>query len=127
MFQRILTAVVLLACIPSVSLVAGGPSGRWVGTWSSSSTGHNGPLRATIRQVDNDTYRAMFAGRFAKVVPFVYPAKLDRVPGTCNCFQSSTRLPLMGEYRMTAKISSGQFRATYHSKRDVGEFRMSAR
>ncbi|MCA9136715.1 MAG: hypothetical protein KDB00_08150 [Planctomycetales bacterium] len=117
----------LLLCLglPSLTLEAASPAGRWVGTWTSSSTGHHGPLRARIRPVDSDTYRALFAGRFAKVVPFVYPAKLERVPGTCDCYKSTTRLPLLGEYRMTATVTANHFNATFGGKKDAGIFQMS--
>ncbi|MCC9603204.1 hypothetical protein LOC67_21865 [Stieleria sp. JC731] len=120
-------AAITLTFLFATPSFAGGPSGRWTGSWTSQSSGHHGALRARIRQVDSDTYRAIFAGRFAVVVPFVYPAKLERVPGTCNCYRSNTRLPLMGDYRMTAHISSGQFSAVYNSKNDRGIFRMTQR
>lgn len=104
---------------------AGDPSGQWSGGWRSESTGHQGTLKARIRSVDNNTYRALFTGRFAKVVPFVYPAKLTRVPGTCDCYQSTTRLPLLGEYRMTASVKSNRFVATFRGRKDRGVFDMS--
>ena len=104
---------------------ADSPVGRWRGTWSSASTGHRGPLRARIRQVGPDRYRALFAGRFAGVVPFVYPATLERTPGTCDAYQTRQRLPLLGEYRMQANVSDHHFHATFSSKRDRGVFEMS--
>ena len=121
------SAYLLILLFVSVSVQAAGPDGRWVGTWSSDSTGHQGPLNARIRRVDSDTYRAVFAGRFAKVIPFVYPAKLERLPGSYHCYQSNTRLPLLGDYRMTASINNGKFNAIYRSKSDRGVFRMTQR
>lgn len=103
------------------------PAGVWRGTWSSRSTGHQGPLRARIRQLDSHTYRAWFAGRFAGVIPFVYPSKLNRVPGTANLYQTSRRLPLMGNYRMTATVTPGRFDANFQSRNDQGTFRMTRR
>ncbi|WP_149499358.1 hypothetical protein [Roseiconus lacunae] len=123
----VLILVILVLCVSPVGAVAAEPAGRWVGSWNSQSTGHRGALRARIRQVDEDTYRAWFAGRFAVVVPFVYPAKLERVPGTSTRYRSDTRLPLMGNYRMTADIGGGQFRAVYHSRSDRGMFIMNRR
>jgi hypothetical protein len=107
------------------SAEAASPTGRWSGTWTSQTNGHRGPLRARIRQVDSNTYRALFVGRFAKVVPFVYPAKLERVPGTCSQYTSSARLPLFGTYTMNASVSSGRFYATFRGRRDRGVFDMS--
>ena len=125
MMLRIVALLILLVCVPALDLEAANPAGRWSGSWSSSSTGHKGPLRAKIRQVDSNTYRALFVGRFAKVIPFAYPAKLERVPGTCNTYRSSTRLPLLGEYRMTANVSANRFQATFRGKKDAGVFQMS--
>ena len=81
-------------------------------------------MRARVRQTSPNEYRAFFVGRFAKVIPFAYPAKLNRIPGT-NQYYSSQRLPLLGVYRMNATITSHQFNARYQSKRDQGTFRFS--
>ena len=103
---------------------AASPTGTWRGGWSSESTGHKGALRARIRPIDADTYRAVFVGRFAGVIPFIYPATLQRVPGQCDCYTSSQRLPLLGTYRMTASVSSQRFYATFGGKKDSGTFDM---
>ena len=124
MIPRILFVLILLS-MPLANVSSANPGGRWVGSWSSHTTGHTGPLRARIRSTGPNTYRALFAGRFAKVVPFIYPAKLTRVPGTSNRYQSSARLPLLGQYRMTATVSGRQFYATFRGRRDSGVFRMS--
>ncbi|WP_413430902.1 hypothetical protein [Crateriforma spongiae] len=116
--------VALLLCLGPVASAAS-PTGRWSGTWRSESTGHQGPLRAKIRQVDSQTYRAWFAGRFAKVVPFAYPATLTRVPGTSSMYQSQTRLPLLGTYRMNAVVTPHSFNASFTGRRDAGIFQMS--
>lgn len=122
--RRVALIGLFLCLFPSLSSAAE-PTGRWRGSWKSVSTGHRGALRARVRAVDSDTYRAVFAGRFALVVPFVYPSTLHRVPGTQNCYQTSTRLPLLGEYRMTASITSGRFYARYSSRNDHGVFDLS--
>lgn len=120
-----LLLLLALFSMPALSVSAEDATGRWVGGWSSHTTGHAGPLRARIRPVGSDTYRGVFVGRFAKVVPFVYPARLTRVPGTSDRYQSSARLPLLGQYRMTATVSGNQFYATYRGRRDSGVFQMS--
>ena len=83
-YAGLLTFSFILAGLTNVQ--AASPTGRWSGGWYSQSTGHKGPLKAKIRQTQPGTYQAVFFGRFAKVIPFVYPAKLERVPGTCNCY-----------------------------------------
>lgn len=125
--RRLLFTLSLLIAGSTLPAAAASPAGLWQGTWSSESTGHRGPMRARIRQVDEDTYRALFVGRFAGVVPFAYPAKLDRVPGTCHCYTSTQRLPLMGTYRMTATVTPSRFDATFRSREDVGRFQMRRR
>lgn len=125
---RLATLFLLSVLVIGPGVTQGGsPAGTWRGGWASRSTGHSGPMRARIRQVDHDTYRALFAGRFAGVIPFVYPATLKRVPGTCHRYQSSRRLPLLGPYRMTATITPQRFLAEFRSRNDRGTFSMSRR
>ncbi|OUT58333.1 MAG: hypothetical protein CBB71_13575 [Rhodopirellula sp. TMED11] len=119
-------AATCLTLLPLSEAQAESASGRWKGGWYSNSTGHKGPMRAKIWKVDQNNYRAVFVGRFAKVVPFAYPARLQRVPGS-NVYRSATRLPLLGQYQMNATIKGRQFNASYSSKRDRGGFRMSRR
>lgn len=121
MLALLLTATILLSQVCQ----AGSPSGRWRGSWSSQTSGHSGPLRAHIRPSGEGGYRALFVGRFAGVVPFVYPARLERVPGTCNRYRSAQRLPLLGTYRMSAQVYGNQFRASFRGRDDRGTFRMS--
>lgn len=113
----------LLATSPALS--AASPTGKWRGSWNSGATGHSGPLKARVRQVDHDTYRALFVGRFAGVIPFAYPARLDRVEGTENQYTSSQRLPLLGTYRMDATVTNSQIRANFRGGRDSGTFNLS--
>ena len=126
--NRIILCAIILSFAPvfavGTNVQADSPSGVWRGRWNSQSTGHRGPLRARIRPVDSDTYQALFVGRFAGIVPFVYPAKLHRVPGSCDCYTSSQRLPLLGTYRMTANVTSNRFYATFGSQKDQGTFDM---
>ena len=107
------------------NIQAASPVGKWNGSWHSQSTSHRGTLRAKIRQTQPGTYRAVFYGRFAKVIPFAYPAKLQHVAGTCNTYTSSQRLPLLGTYKMSATVTDHRFYATFGGKKDAGTFDMS--
>tara|TARA_R110002049_G_scaffold285698_1_gene466677 strand:- start:51965 stop:52360 length:396 start_codon:yes stop_codon:yes gene_type:complete len=118
----VLTVAIAMGFAPEVQ--AASPTGSWRGSWSSQSTGHKGALRARIRPIDANTYRAVFTGRFAGIIPFVYPAKLQRVPGQCDCYTSSQRLPLLGTYRMTASVTPNRFYATFGGRKDQGTFDM---
>ena len=124
--NKLLVVVALLTvAIASTSARAASPVGRWKGRWTSESTGHKGPLKAHIRQLDRDTYRAVFVGRFFVVFPFAYPATLERVPGSCDQYSSSQRLPLIGTYRMNATVTPHHFHAHFQSGNDRGTFQMS--
>ena len=137
---RLLTLVVLCVfppqldqslCAADASTSRWSPVGRWQGQWESQSTGHTGPLRARIRQIDENRYRAVFTGRFLKVIPFAYPAKLDLVatsaddPTSVWKLHSSQRLPLLGTYEMDATVTRDQFRAEFRGRRDVGTFELT--
>jgi hypothetical protein len=124
--QSVLAMMVVGLLISTASpLLAASPTGKWRGNWNSNTTGHSGPLKARVRKVDHDTYRALFVGRFAGVIPFAYPARLDRVAGTSNQYTSSQRLPLLGTYRMNATVTSTRIRANFRGGRDSGTFNLT--
>ena len=103
----------------------GDASGVWRGQWFSHPTGHRGPVNATIHRVSPDCYEATFYGRFFVLFPFAYRATLHRVPGTADLYESAKRMPLVGTYRMTARISGNHFEANFTSGKDSGVFRMT--
>jgi hypothetical protein len=124
-----------LVALAFLVLTAGAPaqppdlSGRWSGYWVSDTNGHTGPLHARFRQLDADTYRVAFRGRFAKVVPFWYTTKLH-VTGTGDgviLLAASQQLPLVGEYRTAAAATETNFDATFTSRKDSGRFVMTRR
>ena len=102
---RVLSLVALLVlpsvCFaqPAVVVVPSVPdlSGKWSGYWVSDKNGHNGPLRATFRQQDWDTYRVTYSGRFAKIIPFRYSTTMDVVGTTLQnyTFFSSVTRPVL--------------------------------
>ncbi|XZE54518.1 hypothetical protein SH139x_000488 [Planctomycetaceae bacterium SH139] len=102
------------------------PVGKWRGEWISGTNGHRGPLRASIRQTAAGDYRAVFAGRFAKVIPFVYSTRLTPTPWPGQ-YTSVKRLPLVGTYRMSATVTPGHFEATFQGRKDQGVFRLDRR
>ncbi len=119
---RVSFTAVFFVLILSVTVNAASPEGHWRGRWHSDGSNHRGSLGARIRSTGPDSYRAVFYGRFAVVVPFVYRTELHRVPGTCDRYSSTRRLPLLGEYRMTADVSEDRFYATFRGKKDQGTF-----
>ena len=128
--RRALLAPLLLLLVASTA-AAQPPdlSGRWSGKWVSETNGHTGPLHARFRQVDEDTYRVAFRGRFAKVVPFWYTTRLDVVEAGDGVvvLAASQRLPLVGTYSTTAAATAANFDAAFTSRKDAGRFILSRR
>jgi hypothetical protein len=103
-------------------------SGVWRGNWNSQSTGHRGRLSATFRQDCPGYVNARFRGTFAKVIPFVYRARLQVVhqqPGYMVLAGSKKLGPIMGQFEYYAEVQDGCFSASYSSKRDRGTWIMS--
>lgn len=124
-----LAAVAALVFAANASAQEPNLSGRWSGEWISDKNGHHGPLHARFRQLDADTYRVAFHGRFAKIIPFWYTTKLH-VEGTGNgvvILSASQNLPLLGEYRTTATATDTSFNATFNSRKDSGRFVLNRR
>jgi hypothetical protein len=122
----------LLALVAFSSTAAAQPpdlAGRWSGHWVSETNGHTGPLHARFRQIDDDTYRVSFRGRFAKVLPFLYTTKLDVVAAGDGVIVlgASERLPLLGTYSTTATATATDFDAAFTSRSDSGRFILSRR
>ena len=124
-----LAAFSLIAIAGTAGAQSPSLSGRWDGSWVSEKNGHTGPLHGRFRQLDHDTYRATFRGRFAGVVPFWYTTKLH-VEGTGDdvvLLSATQRLPLLGEYRTTATATATTFDATFTSRNDSGRFLLRRR
>ncbi len=98
----------------------------WRGYWQSESSRHGGPMRATI-QPSATGYSVLFAGRFAKIIPFVYRTDL-RIAGTSGdttFLAVEERLPFVGTFKTEAIATPTSFDATFASKKDRGRFVLS--
>lgn len=120
---------VALVCLLSMVFAglsqAGSPAGRWKGEWLSTSSRHQGPMRANIRANGNSTYSPLFAGRFFKVIPFMY--RVDLVPdrdGSSRCAADKRLGPLLGSYKMQAKFSLYSMSGRFQAVDDQGSVRM---
>lgn len=102
-------------------------SGRWSGHWRSETTGHDGPLNARFKRTDATHYRVVFTGRFFKIIPFRYAQTLNvtGIDGDVVYLSGSKRLLGFGNFCFDASATSCQFRATYSSRKDRGEFVLS--
>jgi hypothetical protein len=123
---------VLVAALLTAGTASADPdlTGRWSGYWVSDKNGHHGPLRATFRQTSADCYRVTFAGRFWKVVPFVYSVNLTVTGSTGDAvtLSGSTPVgPVIGTFRYEAAATGCDFEARFTSKNDWGRFVLSRR
>jgi hypothetical protein len=104
-------------------------AGRWDGSWASQVTPHHGTLHGKFRRVDASHYRVVFTGRFFRVIPFRYAVKLNIVcegPGTVQ-LAGSSKLLGFGEFRYHAVVNGDSFVASYHAKKDHGQFILQRR
>jgi hypothetical protein len=104
-------------------------SGRWSGYWVSAKNGHSGPLQGRFRQLDADTYRVVYTGRFWGVFPFRYSTKMEVVgigEGVAQ-LTASRRLGPLGTFSTLATATDSHFDATFSSRSDSGRFVMSRR
>lgn len=102
-------------------------SGKWSGTWKSSSTGHKGPLHCTLKRIDDNRYQADFSGCFFKFIPFRYSLTLHvqqdgDVVTLSGCKTLGRRL---GTFYYSAKADTDSFTASFRSSKDCGQFRMN--
>lgn len=102
-------------------------AGQWSGYWISCKNGHRGRLKATFCRLNATQVQAVFVGSFAKILPFRYRAVLDVVheePGMIQLRGSQRLGPIMGTFSYEATITPGDFKATYRSRRDCGQWNM---
>ena len=122
--RAILIVVTLSSTISAVSN-ADEPTGRWKGRWSSGSSGHSGPMRARITPTANGTYKAVFAGRFAGVIPFLYRAEIVPVQTWDGVtYTTDKKLPLLGSYRMQTAVTENFLKANWSAVGDTGQVQM---
>jgi hypothetical protein len=103
-------------------------SGKWSGYWQSETTGHTGQLHGRFRQLDAETYRVSFHGRFAKVVPFWYATKFHVAGAGDGVVQLSASQNLglgLGTFTTTALATATSFDARYSARKDSGRFVLS--
>ncbi|HMO35225.1 MAG TPA: hypothetical protein PKA06_04205 [Gemmatales bacterium] len=129
-FHQFFLAIV--AGMLTISLAQAQPpnlAGSWTGFWESDMNGHHGPLRARLRQRPDGSYRALFSGRYAGIIPFWYTARLnvEGVGEDVLLLEGSQRLPLLGDYRTQAVVTATDFNASFTSRRDYGRFVLQRR
>lgn len=102
--------------------------GTWSGKWCSQSNGHNGPMKAEFRQVCRNQYEVTFNGRFCRLIPFRYKAKLHATQnedGTVSLHGSKNLGLLFGTFSFRGTVTGNQLNARYWSDQDCGTFRLT--
>jgi hypothetical protein len=126
------TLYIVVVLFASTGLAAAQPpdlTGRWSGRWESDKNGHSGPLHARFRQLDCDTYRVAYRGRFWGAFPFYYRTTMDVVGSGDGVvvLAASKRLGPLGTFDTTAIATSTRFDAAFSARNDSGRFTMSRR
>ena len=104
--QRLIWIIVLVCFFAPVTGHSQDLSGRWAGRWSRVTKRgfvHQGTVRGRLQQTQPGVYRAVFAGRFAVVIPYRYRTTVYQ---NGNIVHSSKRLGPMSTYHMQM-IQSG--------------------
>jgi hypothetical protein len=102
-------------------------TGRWEGTWASSSNGHSGTLRCLMSKTNEAQYVARFRATYAKVLSFSYAVPLAVDPhydgwefsGEANLGKAAG-----GVYYYEGRASPTNFFSTYKASGDHGVFEM---
>jgi hypothetical protein len=127
-FYTRLALGLIAALLSSSTLCAGELDGRWRhGFWTDINTGHEDALRARFREKEDGNYRAVFTGRFAKVIPFRFATTLNVVghDGNQVIMAGESRVLGFGRFSYHAIGDGGHFNAQYSSRRWRGEFQLS--
>jgi hypothetical protein len=100
-------------------------SGTWEGTWTSCTSGHHGPMKATFCRIDATHYRVEFRGKFFVILPFKYTVTLEVVGSSGDSVElagSSYLGKMYGCFHYTATADACHFNAKYTSCKDCGRF-----
>ncbi len=120
--MKTLFAVLLLAS----TVQAQDLSGKWHGCWTDNKSGHTGKLHGNF-ECQGGSYRVVFTGTFAKIVPFRFVANLQVTgqEGDTTILSGTQNIPFMGPFTYHARATNSNFAADYSSRRWEGQFLLS--
>lgn len=105
-----------------------GPEGPWVGSWTTTTNGHTGDLRAIVSrsQEHPGEYDFHYHATWAKILAGTYQTRFPaRKSGGVYRFDGEEKLGFSGVFRHRAKVTDDRFEATYSNENgDVGSFEM---
>jgi hypothetical protein len=103
-------------------------TGRWIGEWVSTATGHHGPLRSIVVAATPGLWTAWFHARYARVFRACYRAELHVALTPDGHYTISGRSDLGwaagGVYEHDGEAANGEIVCRYKSHLDRGEFRL---
>jgi len=102
--------------------------GPWAGEWHSDKNGHHGSLRCVVTKTSDTTFRAHYRATYKKIVHFSYVATLNgRETNGVVALKGDADLGKMagGVYTYEGTATPTEFRSSYSSKYDRGEYQMS--
>ncbi len=104
------------------------PAGPWVGTWTTTTNGHTGNLRAIVTPAEDKPgeYDFRYHATWARILSGSYKVRFPvRRSGGVHRIDGDQKLGIFGKFRHRATISKNRFEATYsNDKGDLGAFEM---
>lgn len=104
------------------------PEGPWTGTWTTTSNGHTGDLRAIVKESPKKPgeYQFRYHATWAKIFSGSYTVSFPaRKQGNSVAVDGEKKLGAFGTFGHKGKITGNRFDATFSSEKgDIGVFEM---
>lgn len=105
------------------------PEGPWTGSWTTTTNGHDGDLRAIVSESKSKPgeYDFRYHATWAKILSGGYTVTFPARQSNSSYFVDGEKdLGLFGAFGHQATITRNSFKATYSNDREeLGEFRMT--
>jgi hypothetical protein len=102
------------------------PAGPWTGTWTTSTNGHTGNLRAIVSPAEDKPgeYDFRYHATWAKILSGSYKVRYPVTKrGGTHHVDGEQKMGVFGTFRHRASITRDRFDATYsNDKGDLGKF-----
>ena len=103
-------------------------NGPWIGDWKSDANGHHGSLKCVVTKTSDTTYRAHYRAHFWKILWYSYAATLNgNEKNGVVVLQGEADLGNLagGVYKYEGTATPIEFRSSYSSKYDHGNYQMT--
>jgi hypothetical protein len=101
-------------------------NGPWIGDWKSDANGHHGSLKCVVTKTSDTTYRAHYRAHFFKIFWYTYAATLNgnETNGVVMMRGEADLGKAGGVYQYEGTATPTEFRSSYSSKHDHGNYQM---